>query len=68
MWTSTLTVVDAGGLSDDEATTVTFTPGDRPVAVITAPVMADETYANKGKWRVKSTSKLPKTSHTLFYL
>lgn len=49
-WTVSLTVVDAAGQTDTKSTTVTFTPGLPPVAVITGPAVVDETAAQCGVW------------------
>lgn len=51
-WTVGLTVVDAAGLSHSNSTTVTFTPGDEPVAAISGPSVVDETSAVNGTWTV----------------
>ena len=45
-----LTVYDAAGQSSTNGTTMTFTNGLPPVAVITGPATVDETYAHNGTW------------------
>ena len=45
-----LTVIDAARQSDTKGTTITFTNGAPPVAVITGPAIVDETYAHNGTW------------------
>ncbi|HTJ01007.1 MAG TPA: PKD domain-containing protein [Dongiaceae bacterium] len=49
-WTVTLTVMDAARQTDTKSTTVTFTPGNPPVAAIDGPDVVDETFAHNGTW------------------
>ena len=50
VWPVTLTVVDAARLTGSNSTTITFTPGAAPVAVINGPDVVDETAAHSGIW------------------
>ncbi len=45
-----LTVMDAARQSNTKGTTITFTNGAPPVAVITGPAIVDETFAHNGTW------------------
>ncbi|MBK9140287.1 MAG: PKD domain-containing protein [Verrucomicrobia bacterium] len=51
-WDVTLVVEDASGLRGTNTTTVTFVPGEAPVARITGPALVDETAAKDGQWTV----------------
>lgn len=49
-WTVSLTVTDSSGQQATADTTVRFTHGDAPTAMITGPAVMDESMAASGKW------------------
>ncbi|MDH3715484.1 MAG: PKD domain-containing protein, partial [Gammaproteobacteria bacterium] len=48
----TLTVTDNAGQTDTDTTTVEVLQGDPPLPVISAPAVADESFATGGQWSV----------------
>ncbi len=50
LYAVSLTVIDAAGQFNTKGTTITFTNGPAPVAVITGPSTVDETFAHNGTW------------------
>jgi hypothetical protein len=50
IWTISLTVVDTAGQTNSASTTITFTPGALPVAVIDGPRLLNEDVCANGLW------------------